>query len=326
MAAREFLMIVVESAYGTPKTTPVLGTDSIYCRLDGGNAFTILGDPEWYEVMYGGGFAVPAVTGSDQVACVGQLTTKLYGSQAVFMSNWFGQRINAAQTSPWTTTEPPGDLASCSVYHAVQWSDGSIKRQRYPGAKVSHWKVDISRESKVATLSLGLVAQKYVGNSYDSSADPTATEFPAPAESAYPTDPFRFIDLAGNVTIGTSRTNISNLSIAGANVLDSRWFESRFLMLCRCLGRTITADTTLLYKPSPDDVAAYQSLTAQATSFELNNGTHSITFNMNTQTHLKKLTRKLDLDKVYEVPLSLKAYWDPAALAGVGSDLQITAT
>src|SRR4051794_40987135 len=116
-------MIVIESAYGTPKATPAAGTEKIYTRLSGGNAFTVVGDPMWYEIMYGGGEATKAVGGSDQMECTGQLTTELYGSQAVFMSNWFGQKINAGQTTPWVTTEPPGDLPSCSVYHAVQRSD-----------------------------------------------------------------------------------------------------------------------------------------------------------------------------------------------------------
>ena len=53
-------------------------------------------------------------------------------------------------------------------------------------------------------MTVGLQAQKWNGNTYDSSArHPTATPFrhlPRP-ESGYPTDPFRYIDMASNITI-----------------------------------------------------------------------------------------------------------------------------
>jgi hypothetical protein len=319
--AREYLYLVIESAYGTPKATPTLGTDAIYCRLSGGNAFTIVGDPVWYEIMYGGGFSVPAIDDADQHECVGQLTTELYGSQAVFMSNWAMQRINAGQTSPWTTTEPPGDLPSVSAYHGVQRSDGTIKRLRFPGTKVENWKIECSRDQKYARLTLGLRAQKWVGNTFDSSTDPDATEFPLPAETSYPTDPFRFIDMAGHLTIGSSRTMFSSVSITGTNKMDPRWFEGRFLSLERMLGREVTLDSTVLYKPTPDDLTSYQNLVALASSVGFDNGTNSLTINLNAKSKLRKVTKKLDLDKVYELPLSLRNIWDPNAAA----DITVTA-
>lgn len=326
MASREFLYIVIESAYGTPKASPVLGTDAIYCRLSGGNAFSMVGDPVWYEIMYGGGRAIPAVTGSDQMECTGELKTELYASQAVFLSNWAMQQINTGQTSPWTTTEPAGDLASCSVYHAVTRSDGTVKRLQFAGVKVEGWTIECSRDSKIASITLQLRGQKWNGNSYDSSSDPSATPFPAPAESAYPTDPFRFIDLAGNVSIGTSRTQFSSISLKSTHKMDPRWFESRWLSIERFLGRETTLDCTLLYKPTPDDLTSYQNVSVQATTVEFNNGTHSLTIGMNAQNYFKKITKKLDVDKVYELPLSLKNYWDPTANTGAGADLIVSAT
>lgn len=326
MAAREFLMIVIESAYGTPKATPSAGTEKIYIRLDGGNAFTMVGDPQMYEVMYGGGRAIPAIMGSDQMQCTGQLTTKFYGSQAVFMTKWMATQVNAAQTSPWTTTEPPDDLASCSVYHAVMRSDGTYKRIRWAGTKVTNWKVDCSRDSKIATLTLGLQSQKFLGNTFDSSSDPDATEFPAPAESAYPVDPFRFIDLAGNFSIATSRTNFSAVSIAAQNATDPRWFESRFLMLHRFLGRRSTVDSTFLYKASPDDLATYQQMTVKALSLTFNNTVNTAVFQFNAANYFTKLTKVLPLDKVYELGWTMTNVWDPTAAAGAGADITVSGT
>ena len=319
--AREFLYIVQESAYGTPVGSPVVGTSSIYIRLDGGNAFSMVGDPIFYDIAYGGGLAVNAITGSDQAECVGNLTTKLYGSQAVFLSNWFAQRINTGQTSPWTTTEPAGDLASCSVYHGVARSDGTVKRIQYAGVKVYSWKIDCSRDSKVATLSLGLRGQKWNGNGYDASSDPNSSVFPAPTDTQLPTDPFRFIDLAGNFTIGSSRSQFSSISLSCTNAMDARWFENRFLSVCRWLGRKTTLDASLFYKPTPDDLTDYQNVTVKSASVAFNNGTNSLTINMNGANYFRKITKKLDVDKVYELPVNVTNNWDNSA----GADLTVSA-
>src|SRR3954471_13363187 len=118
MSAREFLWIVKESALGTVMTSPVAGTDSIYIRLIDGNSFGMVAEPVIEEIPYGGGYAVTAEAVSDHYACKGQLKTKLYPSQAPLLLPWAVTRINDDQDAPWETTEPAGDLASCSVYHA----------------------------------------------------------------------------------------------------------------------------------------------------------------------------------------------------------------
>jgi hypothetical protein len=282
----------------------------------------MVGDPIFYDIAYGGGVATNAITGSDQAECTGQLTTKFYGSQAVFLSNWFAQPVNSGQTSPWTTTEPAGDLASCSVYHAVQRSDGTYKRVRFAGVKVYSWKIDCSRESKVASLTLGLRGQKWVGNDYESSSDPNSTEFPAPTDAQLPSDPFRFIDLAGNFTIGASRTQFSSVSLSCTNTMDARWFENRFLSVCRFLGRKTTLDASLFYKPSPDDLSDYQNVAAKSVGVAFNNGTNSLTVDFNDANYFRKITKKLDVDKVYEIPVNITNNWDASA----GTDLTVSAT
>ena len=128
---REFLMVVQESAFKVPVTTPTVWTTSTtyglanaqayYVRLDGGNAFTMRPRPtRTVTVPYGGGFDVPAYMTADKQECKGQLTLILTVGQAPMWLSWAFQRINTAQTTPWTTTEPAGDLASCSIYHADQ--------------------------------------------------------------------------------------------------------------------------------------------------------------------------------------------------------------
>jgi hypothetical protein len=327
MASREFAMGVVESAYGTPKATPVAGTDSFVLRLDGSNSFTPFGVPQQYEVPYGGGRAITAFTGSDQMAVAGQLSSVLYGSQLKFLANLALVPMNAGQTAPWTSTEPVGDLASMSFYHAATRSDNTLKRWRYAGGKATRWQVTCSRSSKIARMTLGLMFQKYLGNPFDASSDPTVGEFPAPAESAYPIDPFRFIDINSQISLaGVSRSQLESITITCENRLDGRWFENRFLSLARNLGRSITVDLEYLYKATPDDIATFQNTASIAGSVGFTNGTNTLTLNLNSNNVLTSVEKNFELDRVYTLRATVKNNWDPAANAGAGGDVTVVIT
>jgi hypothetical protein len=62
--AREFLLLVQESAFKTPVTTPVVwptaSANAFYIRLDGANVFTMRPRPVMVAVPYGGGLATDA--------------------------------------------------------------------------------------------------------------------------------------------------------------------------------------------------------------------------------------------------------------------------
>src|SRR4051812_36817788 len=124
MSAREFLWIVKESSLGTVMTSPTAGTDSIYIPLVDGNSFSMVAEPVIEEIPYGGGLAVAAEAISDHYGCKGQLKTKLYPSQAAMLLGLLMTRVDGAG-APWITSEPTGDLASVSIYHAVRRSDGT---------------------------------------------------------------------------------------------------------------------------------------------------------------------------------------------------------
>jgi hypothetical protein len=104
MASREYACIVIESSYGTPKSSPVTGTDRFYLRLDGANSFTMQDQPIVGDIMYGGGRATPALAYSDQRECKGRLTGNLYGSgSGVFakkLLDWGLTVINTGRTTP----------------------------------------------------------------------------------------------------------------------------------------------------------------------------------------------------------------------------------
>ena len=236
--SREFLMLVEESAYKTPVTTPVVyptaSANAFFIRLDGANTFTMRPRPVMVAVPYGGGVAIDAFRVADKMELKGRLVTKLYaGALSQFLLQWGGQPINAGQTAPWTTTEPAGDLASVACYHAIARSDGTIKRRVYLGCKVDGWDLEVSEDSTIATLSLDISGSTPQGNQFDSSTDPTAVTFPPPTDVQLPTNPYVFVHASGGLTIGSARTQFQSLKLASKNVLARRFWANRFINLMR---------------------------------------------------------------------------------------------
>ena len=321
--AREFLYLVQESAYKTPLASPVVGTSSFYIRLDGGNAFTMRPRPIMVAVPYGGGLAINRFRVSDKLECKGRLQTKLYaGAPSKFLLQWGAQQINVAQTAPWTTTEPAGDLPSVACYHAIQRSDGTYKRRVYLGTKVDGWTVEVSEDGTIATLSMDLSASTPQGNSFDSSVDPTAVAFPPPTDAQLPNNPYVFIHASSGLTIASSRTSFQSVRITAKNVLARRYWANRFVQLMRYLGRDITLEATQFYLATPDDRATFEALTSVATSFTLSNGTNSMTFTLNANNPFTAMEDQLPLNDLYLQAGTISNQWDDAA----GSDLTLAFT
>ncbi len=328
--SREFLLLVQESAYKTPVTTPIVwptaSASAFYIRLDGANTFTMRPRPVMVAVPYGGGVAIDAFRVSDKIECKGRLATKLYaGPLSQFLLQWSGQQINSGQTSPWTTTEPAGDLASVAIYHGIARSDGTIKRRVYLGCKVDGWELDVSEDSTIATLSLDISGSTPQGNQFDSSTDPTAGTFPAPTDAQMPqggvTGPYVFVHASGGLTIGTARTQFQSLKLSSRNVLARRFWANRFINLMRFVGRSTTLEAQNFYVPSPDDRTDYEGLlgfntgagyTGTACTLELNNGTHTATFNLETNSVITTLEDQLPLDDLYTETMTVTNQWDPA--------------
>jgi hypothetical protein len=318
MSAREFLWVVKESALNTLMTSPVAGTDSMYIRLVDGNSFGMYAKPLIEEIPYGGGLAVTAEAVSDHYECKGQLKTKLYPSQAAMLMGWAINRVDGSG-NPWTTSEPVGDLASCSVYHAVRRSDGSYTRKLFSGCKVAGWRVEVSRQGTTAMLTLDLIASKSQGNSMDGTSDPSTSAFPAPSEGAYPTGPYTFKMTAGGLTVASSRTEYEDLAIAAQNVIDGRWFEHSYLDIVQFCGRASTLNATLYLKATPDDRSAFQAITAQTCSAVFNNGVtgQAMTLAFNGQNTITDLPYDLPLNQAFMQKLALKNRFDPGAAGDI---------
>src|SRR5271157_2840619 len=327
--SREFLLLVQESAYKTPVTTPIVwptaSANAFYIRLDGANVFTMRPRPVMVAVPYGGGVAIDAFRVSDKIECKGRLVTKLYaGPLSQFLLSWAAQQINTGQTSPWTTTEPAGDLASVAIYHAIARSDGTIKRRVYLGTKVDGWDVDVSEDGTIATLSMNMSASTPQGNQFDSSTDPTSITFPAPTDSPnqMPVNPYLFIHASSGLTVGTSRSTFQSIKISSKNHLARRFWANRFVSLMRFVGRSTTLEAVNFYAASPDDRTAYEGLTTETTSFELNNGSHTMTWTLNTASVITTFEDQLPLNDLYTQTRTVTNQWDPTA----GSDLALTFT
>jgi hypothetical protein len=325
MPAFEYLMLVKESSWGVPMAAPVLGTDKVYIRLTDGNSFTPQANPQYVDIPYGGGEDILVEALSDVFETRGTLTTRLYPDQAALILPWALTRVNTAKTQPWTqSTEPEGDLASVSIYHAYAYSNGTIKRTRYAGCKAASCRISASRGDPVFRLALDVIAQRPVGNTYDLSTDPDATEFPAPADAELPMGPYLFSESAGGLLLGTApgviRTQYDSLDFNVTNTLDSRPFESRFPQVIAFRGRRATVSSVLRLKATPDDRTAFESTANQRTQITITKGARSIVLDLKGQNKLRQLGRDLPLNRVYTFNMQVGNVRDPTA----GTDIGLT--
>lgn len=317
-APYEFLWIVKESSYGTTMSSPTAGVDSIYVRLAGANRFTMRPKRGQIPIEFGGGFKVRGYTAPGKWDVAGNLELELCYTQAALFMGWATTRINADQDEPWTTTDVIGSLASCSVFHGVMRSDGTVKRLKYKGVKVESWSLAANEGSPVAMLKLGLRAQKHDGNPTDASSDPDATAFPAPADTAFPTDPVLFHHLAGDggLTLNAEVSCVNGVSFAGKNVMDARYCGTQFLSFHTLRGRKITTEADVLYTASPNWRTDFEAQTARTISCVFNNAVNTLTLDLFDNNLMTGVEDDLTPGKVYDQKLSWETQWDTTTNEG----------
>ena len=309
---RRFLRISQEAVFGVfPTSSPV----QIEVRLDQPDAFQVMTKPEFWTIMSGSGFAVQALFGSQVSPLGATLSIPLDYAQAAFLLGWAGGIINTGQTSPWTTTEIAGDLASCSIEYGFTNTDGTLRRKRFLGCKIAAWGITCSRGAPVARLNLTIIGSTPQGNAFDASSDPTAGAFPQPADSVFPTTPLLFQHLKSGLTIGaTSRSNFQSLGVNVTNRIKPYFDESRFANLIRFNGRNTVLNGISRLKATPDDRTAYESETVQATnSVEWNNGTHTVTLTLNSQCYFSSIGEQFPIDEEIYFAWALQNQLDTTA-------------
>lgn len=316
MAIRQYLAVVQEPSFNpVTLTTPTFGTNAIWVRLDVGNAFTMREVPTMVTVPSGGGIAVNAFKVSDKHVLAGRLSVILCQSQVKFLLDWASTRINSGGTAPWTITQSPlpvGDLASCTILHAIQYDGGTTYNLRaYSGVKVAGWDLDVSEESQIWRLNLDLIGAK---PSVPSTFDP-------PTSSVFPTDPYFFKDLnSTGLTIGTARASFSSLRISSRNALQAWHFANTYAQRIGWFGRTTTVEAQNVYTAITDR-SNFEALTTFSASVVLTTTGHTSTLNMNTVNILNAVADNLPNEGVYFQGLTMENMWDPAAASGVGEDL-----
>lgn len=321
MAAPHFARLTIESAFGTAKTTPTAGTEQIVLRLPESNSFQVDVQPVHQDIAYGGGLDVLGDVVFDHVNVGWDVSTLLYPAQAPLLLKWALTRKSGS--SPWTSSEPTGDLLSMYGDRALTTRTGTVVRKSVPGMKVSQLVLSASRQDPKARLRLRGVCIKEIGNPIDSSSDPDATAFPAPAEADYPTGPYLFSHTATNfMWNGSALAKYESVTLTVDNMLDTRFFESRWADSIDFTGRKVTVDAVLLFKTSPDLRSQLQSLERGSLSIEFDNGTNSAKIDMGATGFIRSVKQDLQLGKVAIVNAQFVGCWDP----DLATDLTVTTT
>src|SRR6185503_5771302 len=311
---REFLQITEENAYKTFNGAVSRGTNQIAIALQEGNAFTMRPRPVKINIPYGGGLAVRKASVSDKTELKGKLRTLLTYSQASLLLGAGLTRINGAQTAPWTTTEPIGDLASFTIDHGIYRDDtGDYKRTRYLGCKITGGSIEVSEDSETTVLDLDIVGSTPQGNTFDSSSDPGSSPFPIPADSDYATDYVLFSHSGGNLTRNNAAfAEYTRLKVSWENVIDAKYFANRFVQKVRCYGRQLMLDSDIVLRASPNFRSSYYELTTalDETKLVFNNGTHNITLDFYTNALIDSLEDDTSLEKLYGRKLQLISGYD----------------
>ena len=269
-------------------------------------------DNEWWEVIDGSGLAEPVLFGTQTAALAATLTTEVTYTQASFLIGWALQRINTGQTAPWTTTELPNDLASCTIDFAwSQFDTTTMKTKRYLGCKPGGLTLTGSRDAPKLMMTMPIIGSTPQGNPYDSSVDPTLTE---PALTVFPTDVAVFQHLKGNFTIaGASRSNFENVTVTVNNTLVPYFDESRYANAIRLGSRRSTITTRFRLKSTVSDRVTYETATPQAAELTWNNGTHSIVLNYNSQNQINTYKEDIPLDREVYYAYGLAGHLDQTA-------------
>lgn len=334
MPAREFLMACEETSFGVPKALPVLGTHKFYMRLHQQAAFDPEATPVHMPILYGGGVATQAEAVSDVVVTRARFGFLLFpGIFSAHLLKWAMVPINTGRTVPWTTTDaagvmPVNDLASLSFYRGYLLDDGATyRRTRWAGMKCETWELSCSAEgtNRIWVLSGTAVGIRPVGNAWDASVDPDAVEFPAPAETEYPSGPFTFGHLAsgtGTVTVGANRAaTCLSVKLSGSNKLGIEHYTSRFPTLIRYCGRDVKLDLGLRLKVSPNDRDDFRALTKKSVTLKIDNGVSSLNFALQGANLISPWKEALPFEREYQQNLTLINQADAAAS---GNDLVLT--
>jgi hypothetical protein len=300
--AREFATLTIESAYGTIQTTPTINTQYVPLRLNEGNAITVRRTPVVQTVRTADTLNRRSFIVTERHMVEGQIKCLAYVPQMPLLLGWALTPINSGQTTPWTTTERPNDLASMTLDHAIEDPvSGTVTKYRYTGLKVRSGSLVFDNQTDMGVLTLDVVG-KTTGS----------TTFSEPADTDYPSAVYCLQDLT-TIKYGEATTNIRSLNLSWTNDMAARHDETASLSSCRMRGRTVDFSSALLYKISPDRRAAFIAQTVQDCEFVFTSGANTMTLEFAGTNYISGLNDQTPLAEEFEQEITVGSFYDTTA-------------
>jgi hypothetical protein len=298
--ARQYLRLTPEASWGVYAAagTPIL------LPIDRADAFTLRPAPIPWEIRSAGGGNRRVQAGSQRTSCTGALRTLVYGSQA-------------ATLAPWICADADGALGSVTLDHAIQLEDGGTTAyRRYLGVMVARARFRCGEDDPLLRLELDLVAQQ--------PAPISGADLPQPAATDYPGDvPYVFQHLAGGFSVVAPRAEFATFRCTVTNRLDVRFMASQFPTRIKYCGRDVDLGTRFPYLVTTDR-AHLEAVDPVAASLTFTNGSHALTFGLNSRNVIAGDDDDLGLDTIFLQGIELHNFFDPGA--GPPNDFTLTAT
>jgi hypothetical protein len=288
--ARQYLRFTPETTWGTYNSS---GTATII-QLDQNNAFTMRPAPINWTIRSAGGFNRRVQRGTAKTSVAGILNTLCYGSQM-------------AAFAPWLFASSSNVLESVTIDHAIVMDDtgSTTVYRRYLGVMVNQVQITSGEADQLMRMQIQMTGKQ--------PAVITSTDFPEPLASAYPNDaPYVFEMVSGGFTLGTSRLELEEFNLTVNNHLDPRFMASQYLTRLKYCGRDVDFDVRFPYITTVDrtDFEAQSPVTGLVV---FTNGSHSMTFTLDTQNYIAQCNDDLALDKVHLQTLHVEDFFDASA-------------
>jgi hypothetical protein len=299
-ATREYLQLTPEV---TPGTFNGSGT-AVLVDIDSANAYTVRPMPIRQTIRTAGALNRRLKTIAKKTAFQGNLNFTMRGSYGTgFLASWL--------------TPVSGVLPSFTIDHVLVGEDNSLTKiySRHLGMYIQQAQFTASEQDQWMKVALQLVGMN--------KATITGTDFPEPAVTAYPTDPFiTFEDGSGGLTLhAATRLDIESFTLTVKNLLDVRFFVAATPQKIKWCGRDVDW-TSRLSLSSSIPRTDFEAQTGIAGAITFNNGTNSLAFAMEGNNVYSGVTDQLDQSKVYLQEVTLESHLDTS----VPNDFTLTAT
>lgn len=247
----QWLRLIRESAYKTAVTPTTVNTDYVAVELLDDDPVSIEPVANNEPLMSWLACGARDRTIGETETIEGTIRTLLYPAQVPLLFGWWlgviADQDVEDEEFPWVTSEPPGQLASMAADYGYVDDDGTERKGRLLGGKVTGGTLTFSRGTRQGAGVLEL-------NTRWSSLTSTGTSAPPAAD--YPsqsTAPYYLSATSGNLSInGEVAEGYDDLAIAAAYETSARYDESPTVRRIRHNARDFTMTLGGLLRFDPD--------------------------------------------------------------------------